>query len=278
MFQVSERKDVPMKPTQSPSNRQILKYDISSQRFGIYSLFIGIPSLGLSLYGLISGASEYVWIGLVGLLVSFFEVARLFQRFRFFQKTFENGDTVRTTLNFVSTHGDEINVSGIYRIRKENYEFSTTLQKTKRTKDLAVGDRIWLVVDRDNPENAGGWDGTHQRKISWAFESHDDTIEDMKEDPSESEIVKLIQNVYAQKVEYAILEVNKEKNFFMQVGYGGAPLEVCVGPDGPIYGVSAVPVEMAIKSFLSYNAGEEYWKTALPWEVHVNSIKDSKGK
>ena len=64
----------------------------------------------------------------------------------------------------------------------------------------------------------------------------------------------------------------------MQIGYGGAPLEFCVGTDGPIYGVNAVQVEIAIKCFLSYNAGDEFWKTALPWKIHVKSIKDSIGK
>lgn len=143
-----------MKPSQSPSFRQIVIYDISTQRFAIYAIFIVVPSLCLSIYGLLGEQFIYAMIGLAGLLITFLEVARLVMRFRFFQKIYENGQAIRITLEDVTQRGDEISVDGQYVYETEEYFFSTTLQKTGRTKNLNVGDQVWLVIDREHPQNA----------------------------------------------------------------------------------------------------------------------------
>ncbi len=295
-----------MKPTQSPAVRQIFTYDISSQRFGIFSLFLGVPSLGLLIYGLLSKLFEFAWIGFACLLASLWLIARLIWRIRFFQTTYENGETVRSVLKFVFTHGDEINVSGEYIYKKENYGFSTTLQKTSRTKNLAVGDQIWLIIDQDKPKNvfiqdlyipdspeeirqpfdpkgigraqqavipeiANPGDGVHQIKIQLVGE-YDEGLT-TKTSPSEAEIIKMIKDVYAFKASLGILEINGEENIFMQIGSGGSPLDFCAGPEGPVYEVSAAPIEVVTKCFLSLHAGDDFWKTALPWEIQKKKVR-----
>jgi hypothetical protein len=219
----------------------------------------------------------------VGLLIAFWELARLLWRFRSFQKIYENGETTMVTLEDVSTHGDEINMNGQYSYKRIVYPFSTTIQKNRRTKHLTEGDQFNLVVDRDNPQNAYVQDlytpdspeeirqtvrEPSRPKLFWEPKSGYTGIED----PSEAEIIKVIRDVYDGKAGFCILEIDKKNNLFMQIGKDGDPLEYCVGPDGPIHGASGVSVDTAIECFISYSKGDELWKTMLPWKVHVESF------
>ena len=117
-------------------------------------------------------------------------------------------------------------------------------------------------------------DRTYRTTISWVVESKENSIEN----PDETDITRIIHDVYAGKADYGILIIDEAENLFMQIAGGGGSLEYCIGLDGPIYGANELEEETAIKCFLSYNAGDEFWKTVLPWKIHFKSIKDSKGK
>ncbi len=291
-----------------PSLRQILIYDNYAQNFAFCTLFIGLPSLCFGFYGLFSNDLSISVLNGLALLFALYLAEKVMYRFWSLQNIFENGETVRLTINNIGSTGGNLLLGGKYSYNKKHYTFSTSLQKTSRTKKLAVGDQVWLVVDQDNPEDAfirdlyipdspdeirqtfvpdevgkieqsvipdhyAQKELIQQTLLSWSIESGDDVFEESIENPNESEITKLIQDVYDQKVLCAILKIDEEKNWFMQIGYGGAGLEFCVGPDGPVYGVDAVHIEIATKCFLSYNAGDGYWKTAIPWKLQTESIK-----
>jgi len=291
-----------MKSTRGPSIVQVLKYDISSQRFGILSFLGGIIGIVvLYFYGLATKPLAFTIFGVICLLFSLLGIARIIWRFRLFQATYENGETTMATLVSVSKSGDEITVSGHYEYHGESHRFSTVLQKTRRTKKLAVGNQVWLMVNQDNPKNVFIRDlyipdspeeirqstakkkpihipeisefgeEPHQIKIQWAGEYGERIT--TKKNPSESEITKMIQDVYASKAYLGILEINEGENIFMQIGYGGSPLAFCAGSDGPVYEVSATPIEDATKCFLSLHAGDDYWRTALPWKIQKRKVR-----
>lgn len=90
------------------------------------------------------------------------------------------------------------------------------------------------------------------------------------ENPSTGEIVNSIRDVYAKKIDYAALVIDRKENLFMQVS--GDSLEYCAGVDGPIYKSSKVSPESAIKCFISCHKGDNLWQTMLPWEVLIKSL------
>lgn len=89
------------------------------------------------------------------------------------------------------------------------------------------------------------------------------------EEPSEDQIKDALEQVYAEKIMAVVLISDQEGNQFMQAPMGGDHIEYTPGRNDPIYAASGVPLEEAIRLFLSYARDDGEWEQAVDWKVFL---------
>ena len=90
------------------------------------------------------------------------------------------------------------------------------------------------------------------------------------EEPSEDQIKDALEQVYAEKLTAVILISDQAGNQFMQVPMGGGHIEYTPGKDDPIYAAMDVPLDQAVRLFLSYARGDGEWEQAVDWKVFLH--------
>jgi hypothetical protein len=89
------------------------------------------------------------------------------------------------------------------------------------------------------------------------------------EEPGEALIRAALEQVYAEKLTAVILIADQAGNKFMQVPMGGGHVEYTPGKSDPIYAVDDVPLDEAIRLFLSYARDDGEWEQAVKWKVFL---------
>jgi hypothetical protein len=92
------------------------------------------------------------------------------------------------------------------------------------------------------------------------------------DDPDEATIIAAVRAATAGKTDAVILEADQERNCFLQLPEFGEHIEYCESLSGPIYSHDDTPQDLVEQMFTSYARGDDWWRTAVPWAVEIESV------
>lgn len=90
------------------------------------------------------------------------------------------------------------------------------------------------------------------------------------ENPTDAQIQKALERVYAGEVEAVILATDDQGPHFMQVASGGFHVEYKEGEKGDIFAAEDVSLPQCQALFLDYARSGTRWKTAVDWHPYLD--------
>ena len=136
--------------SQRPSLFRVISTDYPSFLSVLFPIAFG----GFSIYFFFSRNDAFQLFLLLAIAVSVVGVPVLIQRYRVISSVFENGTAAKGVVTGLSFFRGRGRVQYSYTFQGEKQTSDNAINKNGRTRKLRVGQKVTVLVDRNNPKRA----------------------------------------------------------------------------------------------------------------------------